>query len=188
VAASRISRGFHRSGVFLGVLLFLISSVAAFFLAKDAADRELKRHEAMVCAFDNRPTTVSIDGVGRYEVKGLLKLSDVERQQKVREVVAWARKENDPLAKWDVAGLPKFEIYGEPASLTELDLLDLGCQSWSEKTTVQAAKEVRDQGYNYAIRLAQHFAFGLAISLAASLALYGLVRAIGWVIGGFAAA
>ena len=36
-------------------------------------------------------------------------------------------------------------------------------------------------------KFAERLAKGLTISLAASLAVYGLVRAIGWVIGGFAA-
>jgi len=37
------------------------------------------------------------------------------------------------------------------------------------------------------IKFAERLAKGLTISLAVSLAVYGIVRAIGWVIGGFAA-
>ena len=40
---------------------------------------------------------------------------------------------------------------------------------------------------NWRNKFAKPFALGLAITLTVSLAIYGLVRAIGWVIGGFAA-
>jgi hypothetical protein len=40
---------------------------------------------------------------------------------------------------------------------------------------------------SWRIKFAELLAKGLTISLAVSLAVYGVVRAIGWVIGGFAA-
>ena len=40
---------------------------------------------------------------------------------------------------------------------------------------------------SWRIKFAERLAKGLTISLAVSLAVYGIVRAIGWVIGGFAA-
>jgi hypothetical protein len=41
--------------------------------------------------------------------------------------------------------------------------------------------------FNFAVALLRSLTFGLAIALVISLGIYGLVRAIGWVIGGFAA-
>jgi len=41
--------------------------------------------------------------------------------------------------------------------------------------------------HQWRINFAKVLAVGLAITLAATLAVYGIVRAMGWVIGGFAA-
>jgi hypothetical protein len=41
--------------------------------------------------------------------------------------------------------------------------------------------------FNFAVVLLRSLAFGLAITLVISLGIYGLVRAMGWVNGGFAA-
>ena len=51
---------------------------------------------------------------------------------------------------------------------------------------MQAALEERQRGFSYPLTLIQYLGLGLAISLGVSLAVYGLVRAIGWVLGGFA--
>ena len=54
-----------------------------------------------------------------------------------------------------------------------------------QEVTVKAAKEQRDRGFNYAMTLAQYLSIGLALALALAFAVYGVIRAIGWVIGGF---
>jgi len=56
----------------------------------------------------------------------------------------------------------------------------------SSNITVQAALEERDRGFSYPLTLLGYVGIGVAISLAFSLLLYGVIRAIGWVIGGFA--
>ena len=63
----------------------------------------------------------------------------------------------------------------------------LGCSD-SDYDTARYA-EVRDVSptFNWFSTIAPQIALGLGIPLAVSLAVYGIVRAIGWVIGGFAA-
>ena len=42
-------------------------------------------------------------------------------------------------------------------------------------------------GHDWWIKFAEDLGLGIVITLAMTLAVYGIVRAIGWVIGGFAA-
>jgi hypothetical protein len=45
----------------------------------------------------------------------------------------------------------------------------------------------RDRQFDYSLNFVIRLGIGLMIALACSLAVYGMIRAIGWVIGGFAA-
>jgi hypothetical protein len=188
--SQRLSRGFHRIGVFLGTALFLVGAAIAIFVATDQARSEREHHEQLVCAFEKRPATLDIDGVGKVEVQGFLNASPEKQEQVVRKIAARerarqdAREPNSGGPFDDLIPTPKFHVYGEPV---ELDLHELGCKPWSETITVQAAKDERDRSFSYPLAFARYLAIGLAISLAISLAVYGIVRAIGWLIGGFAA-
>ena len=67
------------------------------------------------------------------------------------------------------------------------ELKAMGCSSWLETVSVEDILAAKNNGFSYAAAFALTMTYGLAITLAFALALYGLVRAIGWVIGGFAA-
>ena len=69
-----------------------------------------------------------------------------------------------------------------------IDLHKLGCSQPGERAVFWEVRDARHPGdFSYSSHL---FTWGLALALgttlAASLAVYGIVRAIGWVIGGFA--
>jgi hypothetical protein len=69
----------------------------------------------------------------------------------------------------------------------QLDLQKLGCSDWPQTTTYgEVFKAEPPEAFSYAAS-SPSLGIGLAITLAVSLAVYGVVRAIGWVIGGFAA-
>jgi hypothetical protein len=74
-----------------------------------------------------------------------------------------------------------------PIDNREVSLKRLGC-SESEYDTA-TYKEVRDvtPTFNWFGVVAEPLGWGVAITIAVSLAVYGIVRAMGWVIGGFAA-
>ena len=83
-----------------------------------------------------------------------------------------------------------FRVANAPENET-LDLKAIGCSdSEHDNVTIAAARGFRppqpgDPVWNQAF--SGVLGLGLLISIVASLAVYGIVRAIGWVIGGFAA-
>ena len=67
-----------------------------------------------------------------------------------------------------------------------LYLKQVGCSD-KEDETVSYAEARNPPEFNWWVSLLPPLGLGLGVTLAVSLALYGIVRAIGWVIGGFAA-
>jgi hypothetical protein len=67
-----------------------------------------------------------------------------------------------------------------------LQLKVIGCSDW-EGDTVSFQEARNPPEFNWLSTLARETAPALAITLVIALAIYGVVRAIGWVIGGFAA-
>jgi predicted Co/Zn/Cd cation transporter (cation efflux family) len=68
------------------------------------------------------------------------------------------------------------------------DLKQLGCADWSRTVSATEIKNASVEAeFSYAAALFPSLMFGLGITLVVSLAVYALVRAIGWVIGGFVA-
>ena len=81
------------------------------------------------------------------------------------------------------------KIFGDDA--TTLDRLDvslkkLGCSDWEFDTAEYG--QIRDVAstFNWLGAFIWPLALGLGITLATALTVYGIVRALGWVIGGFA--
>jgi hypothetical protein len=69
-----------------------------------------------------------------------------------------------------------------------IDLKTWGCSDEQEMVLYNDALNARaPDEFSYATELLPPLTLGLSITLALSLAVYLLVRAIGWVIGGFAA-
>ena len=68
-----------------------------------------------------------------------------------------------------------------------IDLQTLGCSKTSNKWTLGAIRMyVMQPAQNSSAEVAFMVGVGITLSLLASLAAHGIVRAIGWVIGGFA--
>jgi predicted Co/Zn/Cd cation transporter (cation efflux family) len=66
-------------------------------------------------------------------------------------------------------------------------LQKLGCSDWAQTASFREVINAKPDDFSYATELLPPLTIGLAITLAVSLAVYGFVRAIDWVIGGFAA-
>ena len=109
----------------------------------------------------------------------------------------WKAKPGDPDSPKGSGELPPGYVWEDQvkpkdnpfADLIPLDLKDLGCSGTSRKAAkreILAAKVPAE--FSYASALLPPFAFGLGMTLIVSLAVYAIVRAIGWVIGGFARA
>src|SRR5262249_19156336 len=89
--SQRVSRGFHRIGVFLGTAVFLLGLAITVFISTDQARSERQHHEQLVCAFEKRPTTLDIDGVGKVDVQGFLGASPEKQEEVVRKIAARER-------------------------------------------------------------------------------------------------
>jgi hypothetical protein len=86
---------------------------------------------------------------------------------------------------WDA--LVKAYESGTPLENAEVSLKRLGCSEWEyDSVRLGEALDVSPK-FDWIGKFAPPSGIGFAITLVVSLALYGAVRAIGWVIGGFAA-
>ena len=71
--------------------------------------------------------------------------------------------------------------------VTDPDLKELGCSNYSKRVSVLEIFGASRHKFAWAAAFFHQVVIGLAITLAISLAVYVLVRAIGWIIGGFMA-
>jgi hypothetical protein len=155
--SQRVSRGFHRLGLLLAAIPLLAGAAFYFFLAFDTANDAQRLHDEQM-AF-----------ICAQEAIYKKFYSDMSRDEFDRKAAELA----DP-GKFNLTG-PQF------------DLKELGCSDQSK--TASALEIFRDRApgeFSWRAKLWSQLSFGLAISLGVALAVYGLVRAIGWVIGGFA--
>ncbi len=168
--SQRVGRGFHRLAVFMAAIPFLVGAVWSVSIAFEQADRaELAHAErvALFCAklWFRRPKETSQPSP----------FDDLIRDPQAKGLQPRSPEETDAFMA---------RIVGH----RYVDLRDLGC---SEGPNSVALKDVflatEPPQFPRASALLPPLAIGLAVTLAMSLAVYGLVRAIGWVIGGFAA-
>jgi hypothetical protein len=180
-----LSRGFHRLGLFLAAIPLLVGGSLSLAIALDAANSAKEMQAKLVCAqtaLKNTPAPspdygAMIDAAqaeGQDETpeppKSLKLLSDEEVGLGAPPAVPTSKNPDVP---------PGYHLDTE-----QIDLQKLGCSEWTQTTTVS---EVYKPPESYAASFLPPLGLGLAITLAVSLAFYGLVRAIGWVIGGFVA-
>jgi len=85
-------------------------------------------------------------------------------------------------------GLPAGYVLDDPGAARNkvIALQQIGCSN-REWDTVSYGEAVNPPAFTWLDALTDEAGACLGITLAISLAVYGLVRAIGWVIGGFAA-
>ena len=108
-------------------------------------------------------------------------MDDAGRKQRARQELLCAR---------DKIKASNAEAGLKAVGLTDnLDLKSLGCTSWSRVVSREAVLNVRDEDFSYAsaLLIPLSLSLPLILALAISFGVYGLMRAIGRVIGGFAA-
>ena len=71
---------------------------------------------------------------------------------------------------------------------TTLNLKRMGCSDFDYDAVSLGEARIEPSEFNWYPRLAYYFSIGVGLSLLVSFAVYGIVRSIGWVIGGFVAA
>jgi hypothetical protein len=146
--AQRVSRGFHRLGLFLAAALFI--SVSAWFVA----------------------LAVSVANVGSEKNTKLLCAHEYLLHGELRRLVLL-----------EAMGL---DTQGVPNEDQRVSLKVLNCSS-SDYETVSYADVRNPPSFNWLGLFGPPAAIGIGIALVLSLLIHSIVRAIGWVIGGFAA-
>jgi hypothetical protein len=134
--AQRVSRGFHRLGLFLAAIPLQVGGAWSIFAALNEANYDLAKHQQLVCA---------------------------------HERVAKEKPGENIFNRFD-----------------SISLKEIGCSDGPETLTVDEARN-NPPDFNWLPTFGPGLVPGLPITLALTLAIYLLVRAIGWVIGGFAA-
>jgi hypothetical protein len=147
--SQRISRGFHRLGIVLAAIPFVVGSAVSAYVALNQANDSKAIHD-----------------------------------QRAKLVCAQAALKNAPtLLAQRLPDIPDAPFHLVPVQ----DLQALGCSNKPEEVPEDDILSATPTDFSYAAVLLPPLGIGLAITLAASLAVYYMIRAIGWVIGGFAA-
>lgn len=179
--ADRVSRGFHRLALFLAAIPLLVGGTWAGVTAFEAADRAKRTHAEqleLVCA----KTRIGEKPVSPQEGEGNVfdrfddpSSADAAESNKKPWERNWTKKNG--------ATLPPGFTLAPPSR----DLKALGCSEVSRQVLLRNILDARTpEDFSYAKALVPTLAFLLGITLAVSFAFYAVVRAIGWVIGGFA--
>jgi hypothetical protein len=154
----RLGRGFHRLAIFLAAIPLLAGVVVSVYVASDATSSAKRLHDDQV---------VLVCAQDAFYRKFYADLSRDEFERKIAAKLA-------PIETGEV-------------KVSEPDLKELGCSDWSRTVSVLEIFGARPPNeFSWAQNISSYLAIGLGITLAVSLAVYGMVRAIGWVIGGFA--
>ena len=181
MSTSRVSRGFHRLAVFVAAIPLLIGVTISLSWAGKSTYQDLQRHQLQVCAHEHieRVTTpkgeaAALPSIGQEPNSagtnlGTLSLPSIGEETKPN---SWP--ENNP-----------FHLMFAPDE-TPLNLKRMGCSD-SDYETVSLGEASTVPEFYWYPRLGYYLSIGVGLSLLLSFAVYGLVRAIGWVIGGFAA-
>jgi hypothetical protein len=139
-ASQRVSRGFHRLGLFLAAIPLVIGIILSVGVAVEQANVEEAYHQKVVCA-------------GQHP------------------------------ERWAATTAPKGSLTDEQVGT--LSFKQVGCSDNEDETVSYAEARNPPQFYSwssYASNATPYLIFAVAVSVM----LYGLVRAIGWIIGGFA--
>jgi hypothetical protein len=172
--SQRVSRGFHRLALFLAAIPLVAGVAISFFFAKQFADTAWQAYQKASCAheyIDRRMEAYSPPACTFSRSGDSLDrlLADIEGRQKDP---AWLKSAPDN-ARLDLKPINCSDLEGDTISLGEA------------RADLRDKEKARE--YLWAEEFIRKLLIGFALTLAASLAIYGVIRAIGWVIGGFAA-
>jgi hypothetical protein len=155
--AQRLSRGFHRLGLFLAAIPLIVGVLAVAWVTLQA-DRALDKHSRLACVGDHIAQALPIQ---TKETPEGIPFDDPIPPPPNGAVIDW---------KDDYRINPK----------------QVGCSDDLYETITYG--EVRNPpAFDWLKELGLPLALAVAVTLAVSLSVYGIVRAIGWVIGGFMA-
>ena len=191
-ASQRLSRGFHRLALFLAAIPLIVGALWSIIWSLDEANSASSRHQQVLCAHgriaaligshevkpDRWPPPsgpkLTIEGLGTIPVgEDFLRLSQDERTKKVDEILASVKAETT--GPWD-----------QWVPSEKLSPLALGCGEKYD-ADISYGEALIPPVFNWLGTLTSAMTPLIGTTLAATLAIYALVRAIGWVIGGFAA-
>ena len=158
--ATMIARGFHRIGVFLAGLILLAGIAATVLVGIQETNAAAFMHQKLVCARD--------------------KFRSVSEGRAPSGKPDAPNPEKPWLSDAVIPNPPPGFIPDETQ-----DLQKLGCTTWPENVSVRTALNEGD-GFSWFSSLWSSDApIILAVTIGLSLAVYLLVRAIGWVVAGF---
>jgi hypothetical protein len=203
-AAQRVSRGFHRLGLLLAAIPFLIGSVVSVGMALEnagSARQTYVEQTELACA------KARLAAVPKKAPDNPDKSDSARPNRPLSDEDIWGSTATNRKPDWgkqiDEAGkqtappsapLPPGwkEVPSSEVSFDDLipshDLKALGCSEVSRKVSDRDILDaVAPMDFSYAAALLPDLAVGLGLTLITSLFVYVVVRAIGWVIGGFAA-
>ena len=188
----RLSRGFRRLALFLAAIPLIVGALWSIIWSLDEANSASSRHQQVLCAHgrvaaligshevkpDRWPPPsgpkLTIEGLGMIPVgEDFLRLSQDERTKKVDEILASVKAETT--GPWD-----------QWVPSEKLSPLALGCGEKYD-ADISYGEALLPPDFNWLTTFASGLIPSISITLALSAAVYALVRAIGWVIGGFAA-
>ena len=179
--SQRVSRGSHRLAVFVAAIPLLIGVTISLFWAGEPTYKDLQRHQLQVCAHEHieRVTTpkreaAALPSIGQEPDSAGTDLEALSLPSIGEEAKRNSWPENNP-----------YHLLFAPDE-TPLNLKRMGCSD-SDYETVSLGEASTVPEFNWYPRLGYYLGIGVGLSLLLSFAVYGLVRAIGWVIGGFAA-
>ena len=143
----------------MAAILLVVGGIASLYIASDSASSAKRWH-------DEQATLVCAQEA--FHKKFYADLSQEEFERRVAAKLEAVKR-------------------GE-VTLTDVDLKEVGCSEWSERVPVLMIFCAEPPGeFSWTVELWSTYALYVAYALVVSLAVYGIVRAIGWVIGGFAA-
>jgi len=158
-SSQRVSRGFHRLGLFMAAITLVVGSIASLNIASDIASNAARWH-------DEQATLACAQEAFHKKFYADLSRKAFERRMATK-----------------LEAVKTGEV-----TLTHVNLKELGCSEWSERVPVLTIFTAKPPGeFSWTVELWSTYALYVVYALAVSLAVYGIVCAIGWVIGAFAA-
>ena len=179
--SQRLSRGFHRLALFLAAIPLLVGVGISLFWSNNLAHDAWRAHDQLVCA---NHYLLSLDASAASEQEGTCTDENYAGQKRKWDE---AGQQHEGFFTWCAAQKPKPSWLLLGPSGNTINLKQIGCSDWEYDNVSLGEARAAPAGFSWAFEFFSKLGIGLAITLALSLALYGLVRAIGWVIGGFAA-
>jgi hypothetical protein len=166
-ASPRPSRDFHRLALFLAAMSLLVVGSLFIVIAPD--------WNAPIPALWSKPSPDNLPGVSVIAVA-----------PKPFDGPVAVSPSDEPGLEMAIRGLAEIEK-GKMLKIEGLETAQMPLEY--ERESMDRQNEIVNQivAANWRRKFAVPLAIGLAITLAVSFAVYGIVRTIGWVIGGFAA-